>query len=146
MKYIKYSSGKLCYDIRIDRKFTIIKGNSSTGKTTLCSVVSTELNNPTGALETNCNCMVLNNMTWRALVHDNYNASIVFLADEDFSDAPSVEFSRRALKSKHYFILITRADLENIPYSVNSIYELHYSGKYTTLRRLYDDSTDNNLR
>lgn len=145
MKYIKYSSGKLCYNIQIDRKFTIIKGNSSTGKTTLCSVVSSELNNPTGALETNCNCMVLNNMTWRALLHDNYDTSVVFLADEDFSDASSAEFSRQALKSRHYFILITRADLENIPYSVNSIYELHYSGKYTTLKRLYDGRVFGNL-
>ena len=40
-------------------------------------------------------------------------------------------------ESDNYFVLITRENLYNLPYSVDEIYGLHESGKYHDTRKVY---------
>lgn len=41
--------------------------------------------------------------------------------------------------SDNYFVIVTREDLPNLPYSVDEIYGIHTSGKYHDLKRTYNE-------
>lgn len=43
----------------------------------------------------------------------------------------------RRKQLENYFVLITRENLYNLPYSVDEIYGLHESGKYHDTRKVY---------
>ena len=40
--------------------------------------------------------------------------------------------------SDNYFVIVTRENLPNLPYSVEEIYGIHTSGKYHDLKRTYN--------
>ncbi len=39
----------------------------------------------------------------------------------------------------NYFVIVTREDLPNLPYSVDEIYGIHTSGRYHDLKRTYNE-------
>ncbi|MCI9487403.1 MAG: hypothetical protein HFI64_10620 [Lachnospiraceae bacterium] len=41
--------------------------------------------------------------------------------------------------SDNYFVIVTREDLPNLPYSMDEIYGIHASGKYHGLKRTYNE-------
>lgn len=41
--------------------------------------------------------------------------------------------------SDNYFVLITRENLYNLPYSVEEIYGMHSSGKYQNTKKVYQE-------
>lgn len=41
--------------------------------------------------------------------------------------------------SDNYFVIVTREDLPNLPYSVDEIYGIRTSGKYHSLKRTYNE-------
>ena len=49
------------------------------------------------------------------------------------------EFASIVKNSDNYFVLITRENLHNLPYSVEEIYRLHSSGKYQNTRKVYQE-------
>ena len=51
----------------------------------------------------------------------------------------SVEFAEEVKKSDNYFVIITRETLETLPYSVDEIYGIRNSGKYGTLKNVYNE-------
>jgi hypothetical protein len=53
-----------------------------------------------------------------------------FLATEDFASAIK--------KTDNYYVLVTRENLYNIPYSVDEIYQIKTSGKYGNVKRTYN--------
>ena len=46
------------------------------------------------------------------------------------------QFAKAVRESDNYFVLITRENLYNLPYSVEEIYGLHSSGKYQNTKRI----------
>lgn len=51
----------------------------------------------------------------------------------------SQEFASAVKSSDNYFVIVTREDLPNLPYSVDEIYGIHTSGKYHDLKRTYNE-------
>lgn len=128
------------YTFTIKRNITIVRGDSGTGKTTLFDMVADYMR--TGeqsgvSLQCDCPCVALTDYDWRnqlSSVHD----SIVFV-DEGLKEIHSDEFTHHVLYSSNYFVLISRADFPNLPYSVDEIYKIKTSGKYHSLVPVYQD-------
>jgi hypothetical protein len=72
------------------------------------------------------------------LILPNIHEQIVFL-DEENQFVKSREFASAVKESDNYFVIITRENLPNLPYSVEEIYGMHTSGKYHDLRRTYNE-------
>ena len=64
--------------------------------------------------------------------------SIVFI-DECNSFVKSEDFAISIKESDNYFVIITRNDLPNLPYSVNEIYGIRESNKYAGLKQVYNE-------
>lgn len=68
----------------------------------------------------------------------NIHEQIIFI-DEENKFVKSQEFASAVKASDNYFVIITREDLRNLPYSVDEIYGIHTSGKYHDLKRTYNE-------
>ena len=89
-------------------------------------------------------CRVLTSNDWEIRL-ENIKDSIVFI-DEGNKFIRSEDFARAIQNSDNYYVLITRENLYNLPYSVEEIYEMHpyrhsiKLGKvYNGTRRFYSD-------
>lgn len=128
------------YTFTIKRNITIVRGDSGTGKTTLFDMVADYMR--TGeqsgvSLQCDCPCVALTDFDWRnqlSSVHD----SIVFV-DKGLKEIHSDEFAHHVLYSSNYFVLISRADFPNLPYSVDEIYKIKTSGKCHSFVPVYQD-------
>lgn len=125
------------FKFTIQRKFTIIRGNSATGKTTLFQMISDANSSRLSGVTISCDVPV------KALYEIGYKyeleneAGNIYIIDEDFGPLKSKEFAAIVLKSENCFILITRESLPTIPYSYREIYEIKTSGKYHSLENIY---------
>ena len=134
------------YTFTIKRNITIVRGDSGTGKTTLFDMVADYMR--TGeqsgvSLQCDCPCVALTDYDWRnqlSSVHD----SIVFV-DEGLKEIHSDEFAHHVLYSSNYFVLISRADFPNLPYSVDEIYKIKTSGKKPFFRPCLSRSRESSL-
>ena len=68
----------------------------------------------------------------------NIHEQIIFI-DKENKFVKSQEFASAVKASDNYFVIITREDLRNLPYSVDEIYGIHTSGKYHDLKRTYNE-------
>ena len=123
----------------INRKFTVIRGDSATGKTTLFQMVSdANMSRGTG-VAVSCDAPVI------ALYETGYQYELsnekgrIYIIDEDFAKLKTKEFASLVLRSDNCFIFITRESLPAIPYSYKEIYKIKTSGKFHTLERIYPD-------
>ena len=137
---IRIENRSLVYEFTIRRNITVIRGNSATGKTTLIEMISSyERDGEESGISLYCkkNCTALTDVRWEenlGQIHD----SIVFI-DEDYRFVRSQKFAEMVKESDDYFVLVTRDNLYNLPYSVDEIYGIHVSGKYSDLKRTYNE-------
>ena len=128
------------YDFEIVRNITVIRGNSGSGKTALINMISQyERDGESSGINLSCDkpCTVLTGLRWQenlAGIHD----SIVFI-DEDDRFIISNDFAVAVRESDNYYVLVTRDNLSNLPYSVDEIYGIHTSGKYSDLKKTYNE-------
>ncbi len=133
-------NNKLHYEFDIKRNITIIKGDSATGKTTLIDMIRLAQNlGESSGIELSCDvpCRVLEGPDWKLLL-SNIHEHIIFI-DEENAFINSEDFAEEVSKSDNYFVLITRENLYNLPYSVEEIYGIHSSGKYQNTKRIYQE-------
>lgn len=128
------------FDFTLYRNITIIRGDSGTGKSTLFNMIADYSRNAEHSgvnLATPCPCVALVDSNWQIQLR-NTKGSIVFV-DEDFNNKylNTKEFAEEVQNSDNYYVLFTREDLHNLPYSVEEIYEIRTSGKYHSLKKLY---------
>lgn len=127
------------FKFTIQRKITVIRGDSATGKTTLFQMVSDANSSRGSGVSISCDVPV------KALYETGYKYELenesgnVYIVDEDFGPLKSKEFASAVLKSQNCFILITRESLSGIPYSYKEIYHIKTSGKFHFLERTYPD-------
>ena len=130
-------NNRLHYEFEIKRNITMIKGDSATGKTTLINMIRqfTNLGNSSG-IELVCDvpCRVLEGIDWQIILH-NISGNIIFI-DEENAFIKTEQFAKAVREADNYFVLITRENLYNLPYSVEEIYGLHSSGKYQNTKRI----------
>lgn len=133
-------NNRLRYELTVRRNITLIRGDSATGKTTLINLIeqAAALGENSG-VDVFCErpCRTLRGNDWN-LILPNIHGQIIFL-DEENQFIKSREFAAKVKASDNYFVIITREDLPNLPYSVEEIYGLHTSGKYHDLRRTYNE-------
>ncbi len=138
--HIVVQNNRLRYELDIRRNITIIRGDSATGKTRLIALLEqASLFGDGSGVEVHCERPVrtLGGKDWN-LVLPNIHEEIIFL-DEESRFVKSQEFAAAIKTSSNYFVIITREDLPNLPYSVDEIYGIHSSGKYRDLRRTYNE-------
>ena len=150
---IKVSNQKVHFNFDLIRNITVIRGDSATGKTTLISMLSDyEEQGKQSGVTVKCNkpCRVLTSKDWEIRL-ENIKDSIVFI-DEGNKFIKSTDFARAIRNSDNYYVIITRENLNNLPYSVEEIYEMNTKrhsvklGKvYNGIRRFYSDINTQNF-
>ncbi len=143
---IRITTKKVVYEFDIKRKYTIVKGDSSTGKSYLYTLVGTP------NVDIVCKCdnrstsiiqLPKVKSAYAVLLRNTDNNIIII--DEDTEDFGSDDFVRLLQESNNYFILITRKKMSNIPVSVNEIYEISSNTKYNSLKKQYVYNTLKNM-
>lgn len=131
---IRVTSKRLQYDFELHRKFTIIKGDSATGKTTLYNLIlDAERRRKGVVLSSKVPVISANSLGgWWEVVLPTISNSVIFI-DADSDWVRSETFAALAMKSDNYFVLINRDALKQIPCSVKEIYEIKTSGRYHSL-------------
>lgn len=129
------------FDFEIERNISIIRGNSGTGKTTLVGMISDYQNEgaASGVLldcKVKCVAMIGQNNTWKDFLKNN-RSCIVFI-DEGEKYIRSKEFAEAIQATDNYYVIATRDNLFEIPYSVDAIYEFKTSGKYGRTKLVYN--------
>ena len=134
--------GKTSYEFSLKRNITIIDDYSATGKSTLIRALSTKRNkkgvNSVTINSSGYKVAVFTEDTWDAAQHvpELYKNTIIFIDElQDFVDTP--KFAKFVKETGTYFVLITRAEVGNLPYSAKEIYTVKTSGKKHTLEPKY---------
>lgn len=131
-------NNRLHYEFEINRNITVIQGDSATGKTTLINMLKQAENFGTSSgIDVICDapCRVLEGRNWK-LILESMAGNIIFI-DEENAFINTEEFAASVRGSDNYFVLITRENLYNLPYSVEEIYGLYSSGKYQNTKKIY---------
>lgn len=129
---------KLRYEFELKRNITIIKGDSATGKTTLINMIrqASNMGRSSGIqIISDVECLPLEGVAWKAVLQSLSNR--IFFIDEENTFVKSEEFAKEVQKADNYFVIITRENLYNLPYSVEEIYGIHSSGKYQMTKQEY---------
>lgn len=134
------------YSFELKRNITVLCGESGKGKTTLYEMISdyNRFGKSSGIkLVCNTEVIAIDGNNWRERI-ENIQGSVI-VVDEDNSFIRSKEFAETVKNSSNYFLLITRAYLEQLPVSVNEIYEItgnknkKFKRVYTETENIYDD-------
>ncbi|MBR4629682.1 MAG: hypothetical protein IKO57_04475 [Treponema sp.] len=130
------------YKFTINRNITILKGDSATGKTTLIEMISAyQRNGEKSGIQLSCkkNCVVLDELNWE-LNLSKISDSIVFI-DEGSPFITSQDFAQAAKKSDNYYVIATRTNLHNIPYSTKEIYGIKNASqnRYQGTKQIYNE-------
>ena len=131
-------NNKLHYEFEIKRNITIIQGDSVTGKTTLINMLrqAENLGESSGVdVLSNVPCRILEGVSWKLILQNT--AGAIFFIDEENAFINTEEFAAEVRGSDNYFVLITRENLYNLPYSVEEIYGLYASGRYQNTKKIY---------
>ena len=128
---IQIRSKRIVFTLDIQRNITIIRGNSATGKTTFVEMLQSyeHLGKQSGVIvQSDKDIHVLTDYDWEDRLPRISN-SIIFV-DDGNRFVSSVEFARAIVGSDNYYVLITRENLYQLPYSVDAVLKL----KTTTSR------------
>lgn len=137
---IRVENRNIVYAFTLRRNITVIRGNSATGKTTLIQMLAAyESSGEASGIRLHCekDCVVLNDVRWKENL-SGIRDSIVFI-DEDYRFVRSQEFAEQIRNTDNYYVIVTRDNLYNLPYSVTEIYGIHASGRYLNLKKTYNE-------
>ncbi len=146
---VKVHNKRVSFTIELERNITIISGNSATGKTTLVNSILfyEELGVKSGvSIESDKECRVLRGKNWYSDLQ-NISDSFVFI-DEGNEFIVSKEFAAAIQNTDNYYVFVTRENLHQLPYSVNSILQLkkttsRFKHTYNRTYPVYDHKQDN---
>lgn len=131
------------YYLTIRRNITVIQGDSATGKTELIRMISDYENNGNSSgitLICKRRCVVLDNAFWKERLAA-LSQSIVFI-DEGAVFLRSKEFAEAVKGNDNYFVVISRDNLPQLPYSIEEIYGMRQGReqqKYKGMKRVYNE-------
>lgn len=134
------------YKFTLERNITILRGDSATGKTTLIDMVATYQESGTqSGVEVRADkpYVVLTAPNWQKILPDIHD-SIIFIDEHGRNEqnrhfTTSQDFAVAAQHSDNYYVIATRADLYNLPYSIEEIYGIRNTSgnRYQGTKRLY---------
>ena len=142
--WFKAKSKKVLFEFSIRRNITVIKGDSATGKTTLLHILYEYLRigKQSGySVSTNASYYVYIRdevgRDWKDALYPLKNTVIFIEENNEFVFAE--EFAAFVKNSGNYFVLVTRAPLKMLPYSIHEIYEIITDGKRTDIKESYHE-------
>lgn len=140
---IGVTQGKVTYNIELRRAITIIRGDSATGKTYLCRLIS-DANKPTSVIKIRTNAKGVYTVTDETYLLYKDKIDCVFFVDEDstFYRHDDFDFGR------NYYVIITRTNTlpKSITFSVDEVYEFESICKKTvetSMVKLYENTLQN---
>lgn len=126
------------YKFEIHRKYTVIRGDSATGKTTLVHLIEDATIRKTASLSCDVPCAALPELNWE-LNLNAFSNSILFIDEEHPALTSGKRLADYMARSSNCYIIISRDKLSWLPYSYKEIYQIKSSGKFHTLERVYED-------
>lgn len=108
--HIAFENRRVRFDLTISEKFTIIRGDSGTGKSTMISMIRAfeALGDGSGiSLESSQPCTVLESPRWKGILA-SVHESIVFI-DTGAPFVTETEFAAAAEHSSDCFVIVTRS-------------------------------------
>ena len=149
---IKVRDKRNSYSFVLRRNITILSGDSGRGKTTLYEMIA-DYNEYGKASNVKISCdrnvVALGGSNWQESLEKTNDSVIVI--DEDNKFIRSEEFADAVKNSSNYFLIITRSYLEQLPYSVDEIYEISgqknkkFKAVYRSREHMYDGLTARQL-
>jgi hypothetical protein len=142
----------LTWSIPIERRITVVRGDSGTGKTTMTNYISAASQQMGKNIIVKCalNIKVANWDSWQSVIKDEKFTKTLFIFD-DVSDVRTLAFAQEMQKSAdrgNYFLIIAREDLKlgdysNISLAVSSILRFvtsrngkrHYTKPYFNMHK-----------
>lgn len=136
---IRVKNSRNNYSFILRRNITVLQGDSGRGKTTLYDIIR-EYNNYGKESGAGISCdrelVAVEGKNWESEIVNHPGTIIVI--DEDSRFIRSKDFAEIVKNSDNYFLLITRNYLEQLPVSVDEIYQLQGT-KNKTFKRVYND-------
>lgn len=138
---LEIESRKVIYQLNIERKVTVIKGNSGTGKSSMIRLLSdhVELGKDSGVRirkSSDYKIIVFENRTdWIRELEQVHN-SIIFV-DEDVRYLYDKHFQKLFQTADCYIVIISRSGMfQQLPYAISSVYELRTqkNGKFSVVQ------------
>lgn len=127
---IKFFNDEISYSFSLHRKYSILSGDSATGKSSLVDMLYLYFNDSTFRSITVLECLgfdkillVKNISNIPRYLSENTNCLIV-LDEGDIDNIQLGRFSKELHSSNNYFLFITRETLGYLPYSYKCIYEI----------------------
>ena len=136
------------YSFLLRRNLTILRGESGRGKTTLFEMIRdyNRFGKESGvSISCNKELGIVEGDRWEEIISANPDKIIVI--DEDSRFIRSRDFADMVRGSDNYYLIITRNYLEQLPVSVDEIYELtggknkRFKPVYSEIDRMYDNPT-----
>lgn len=142
--WFRAKSKKVVFEFSIRRNITVIKGDSATGKTTLLHILYEYLRSGKQSgysVSTNAAYYVYIRdevgRDWKETLYPLKNTVIFIEENNEF--VFTKEFAAFVKKSGNYFVLVSRAPLKMLPYSIHEIYEIITDGKRTDIKESYHE-------
>jgi AAA+ superfamily predicted ATPase len=129
---VEVRSNIVNYEFTLNRKITVLRGDSGTGKTNLIRLLNQYRRN-SGAVRVICNHKIIgvgseNSADVFDIINKNHECIIVL--DEDAINVITMSvLAREIFESDNYYLLITRDKIDTFPVGVTEIYKLVYDGK-----------------
>ena len=148
---ISIASRKAIYHLELERKISVLKGNSGTGKSSMIRLIAEYLEyGKQSGVKLSTDSMIslsvlTNNSEWSEIlksVHDT-----VLFIDEDVRYLYSESFQRELWSADCYAVIVSRSGrFTALPYSIFGIYELVTEKKgmntATSMYRLYEEKRE----
>lgn len=143
---IELTNNLLTYDFTITRNITIIQGDSGTGKTTLINMleslvdddgsVQCKITSSIPGIDIQLEVINERERYWEEVIKSAKNKILFF--DEKCEFIKTKEFAAAVKGSDCYFVIITRAKLSMLPYSVEEIYRIEEDKRYPKLKKVHN--------
>ena len=138
---IEVYNNKAHYFLTIKRNITILQGDSASGKSELIRLIGEyEANGNSSGITVKCDkkCTVLTNVDWELRL-SSLKQSII---DETAAFLKDKKFAEMVRGADNFFVIVSRDNLVQLPYSVEEIYGLRNvsdSSKYKTYKKVYNE-------
>ena len=120
---VQITTKRIRYDFTLREKFTLIQGDSGTGKSMLYDLIELSYRQPWVKLTCPAECLpaIYLGENWLHALKTTHSSILFF--DQNDACVASKAFADTALASDNYFVFLTREPLPHIPASLQGIYE-----------------------